>query len=61
MLPRTPGERWFAIFAELIGCLSFAMLTGTLGSMMVGNKLLEEKVAKQVTELREFMQVRPSH
>ena len=31
------------------------MLIGVLGSMMVGQKLLEEKVASQVAELREFM------
>ena len=34
------------------------MLIGIMGSMMVGNKLLEEKVQTQVVELREFMQHR---
>ena len=34
------------------------MLIGIMGSMMVGNKLLEEKVQTQLLELREFMQHR---
>eukprot|EP01048_Picozoa_sp_COSAG05_P002460 COSAG05_NODE_101_length_19100_cov_24.260144_13_plen_185_part_00 len=34
------------------------MLIGIMGSMMVGNKLLEEKVQTQLVELREFMQHR---
>ena len=44
------------MIAEMAGCLMFAMLTGALGSMMVGQKLLEEKVDKQLSELREFME-----
>ena len=39
----------------MFGCLMFAVLIGALGSMMVGQKLLEEKVEKQLCELREFM------
>ena len=36
--------------------VAFLLLhAGVLGSMMVGQKLLEEKVASQVAELREFM------
>lgn len=50
--------QWLTMTRSFCHSLSFAMLTGTLGSMMVGNKLLEEKVSKQVAELREFMQVR---
>ena len=56
--PKTFSERVFAICAEMFGCLSFAMLIGTLGSIMVGQKLLEEKVSKQRAELREFMEAK---
>ena len=80
--PATFGEMVFSILAELFGCVLFAMLIGTLGSMMVGKlprhfwrldpvcrsparrplrpgeKLLEEKVNRQLAELREFMDVR---
>jgi hypothetical protein len=54
----TDGERLYSIMAEMFGCLMFAVLIGALGSMMVGQKLLEEKVDKQLSELREFMQVK---
>ena len=53
---QTNAERLYSVCAEMVGCLLFAMLTGALGSMMVGQKLLEEKVDKQLSELREFMQ-----
>jgi CRP-like cAMP-binding protein len=56
--PQTFAEKVYSILAELFGCLLFAMLIGTLGSMMVGEKLLEEKVNRQLAELREFMDVR---
>lgn len=36
----------------------FAVLIGMTGSMMVGQKLLEEKVASQIAELREFMEAK---
>jgi hypothetical protein len=32
------------------GCLLFAMLISSLGSMMMGEKLLEEKVSRQLCE-----------
>jgi cyclic nucleotide gated channel len=38
--------------------LMFAVLIGMMGSMMVGQKLLEEKVASQIAELREFMEAK---
>jgi uncharacterized membrane protein YraQ (UPF0718 family) len=38
----------FSIVIEIFGCLLFAVLIGSLGSMMVGQKLLEEKVSRQV-------------
>ena len=53
---QTNLERIYSVIVEMVGCLMFAMLTGALGSMMVGQKLLEEKVDKQLSELREFMQ-----
>ena len=55
---QTTTERVFSIIAEMFGCLMFAVLIGSLGSMMVGQKLLEEKVSKQLSELREFMQAK---
>jgi CRP-like cAMP-binding protein len=55
---QTPTERIFSLLAEMFGCLAFATLVGTLGSIMVGQKLLEEKVDKQLSELREFMQAK---
>ena len=36
--PATFGEKVFSILAELFGCVLFAMLIGTLGSMMVGKR-----------------------
>ena len=49
IVPKTLPERCFAIIAEIFGCLMFAVLIGALGSMMVGQKLLEEKVRACVT------------
>jgi hypothetical protein len=46
------------VVAEVIGCLIFATIIGTVTSNAVGGKLLEEKVAKRVAELREFMQAK---
>eukprot|EP01043_Picozoa_sp_COSAG02_P022046 COSAG02_NODE_1134_length_14376_cov_382.343700_2_plen_705_part_00 len=54
----TTAERVFAIIAEMFGSLMFAVLIGMTGSMMVGQKLLEEKVASQIAELREFMEAK---
>lgn len=45
---QTKRERVFSIVIEIFGCLLFAVLIGSLGSMMVGQKLLEEKVSRQV-------------
>ena len=45
---QTNSERMFSIVIEIFGCLLFAMLISSLGSMMVGEKLLEEKVSRQV-------------
>ena len=39
----------------LCGCFIFALLIGTLSTVMMGRKLLEEKVDRQMAELREFM------
>lgn len=55
---KTDAERLYSIVAEMFGCLMFAVLIGSLGSMMVGQKLLEEKVDKQLCELREFMEAK---
>ena len=55
---KTDSERLYSIIAEMFGCLMVAVLIGSLGSMMVGQKLLEEKVEKQVCELREFMEAK---
>eukprot|EP01043_Picozoa_sp_COSAG02_P073932 COSAG02_NODE_14581_length_1257_cov_2.759067_1_plen_284_part_00 len=55
---KTDAERVYSIIAEMFGCLMFAVLIGSLGSMMVGQKLLEEKVDKQLCELREFMEAK---
>jgi hypothetical protein len=46
--PQTNTERIFSVIIEIFGCLLFAVLIGSLGSMMVGQKLLEEKVSRQV-------------
>jgi hypothetical protein len=48
IVAKTRAERFFTILAEGVGTLMFAILIGSLGSMMVGRKLLEEKVDKQV-------------
>lgn len=53
---QTNTERLYLVLAEMVGCLMFAMLTGALGSMMVSQKLLEQKVDNQLSELREFME-----
>jgi potassium voltage-gated channel Eag-related subfamily H protein 8 len=58
IVAQTQSERLFSIMAEMFGSLMFAVLIGVLGSMMVGQKLLEEKVSKQLSELREFMQAK---
>lgn len=55
---KTDAERVYSIIAEMFGCLMFAVLIGSLGSMMVGQKLLEEKVDRQLCELREFMEAK---
>ena len=49
------GERVCANITMLCGCFIFALLIGTLSTVMMGRKLLEEKVDRQMAELREFM------
>ena len=51
----TDAERLYSIVAEMFGSLMFAILIGTLGSMMVQNKLLEEKVDKQLCVKRRLL------
>ena len=45
---QTHTERIFSIVIEIFGCLLFAVLISSLGSMMMGQKLLEEKDSRQV-------------
>ena len=54
--PNTQNERIFNIFAMIFGCLMFATIIGTVSSVAMGQKLLEEKVTRQLAELREFLQ-----
>ena len=54
--PNTRTERIFNIFAMIFGCLMFATIIGTVSSVAMGQKLLEEKVTRQLAELREFLQ-----
>jgi hypothetical protein len=49
--PELPVEKVFSIFAELVGCVLFAMLMGALGSLFV-ERPLDTKVNMQVEELR---------
>lgn len=51
----TKIERIFAIMAQLFGCFLFGVLLGTLNSVMLGQKLLDEKSNRQLAELREFL------
>ena len=53
--PQTQMERVFCLFAEIFGCLMFATIIGTVSSVAMGQKLLEEKVTRQLAELREFL------
>ena len=54
--PQTHTERLFCLFAEIFGCLMFATIIGSVSSVAMGQKLLEEKVTRQLAELREFLQ-----
>ena len=48
-------ERICCAIAMMFGCFIFALLIGTLSTVMMGQKLLEEKVDRQMAELREFL------
>jgi hypothetical protein len=50
--PRTDGEVVFTIFAQIIGAVLFGMIIGTVGTLLMSSKLLEEKVDRQLAELR---------
>lgn len=54
--PRTTVEIVFTLILQLIGAIVFGMVIGTVGTLLMSSKLLEEKVDRQLAELREFMQ-----
>eukprot|EP01043_Picozoa_sp_COSAG02_P035479 COSAG02_NODE_2543_length_8570_cov_24.762956_11_plen_556_part_00 len=53
--PRATGEIIFTLVLQMIGAIVFGMIIGTVGTLLMSSKLLEEKVDRQLAELREFM------
>ena len=53
--PRTNAEVVFTLILQLIGAIVFGVVIGTVGTLLMSSKLLEEKVDRQLAELREFM------
>ncbi len=58
VVAHTNAEKAFSIVAELFGCIIFATLIGSLGSIMMSKKLLDQKVEYQLEELREYGRVK---
>lgn len=56
--PNTSGEFVFVILCEVIGTVTCGVILGTLSSMFMASRLLEEKVDRELAELREFLEVR---
>ena len=52
MVNVSPIEKWFAILAELVGTIIFALLMGSLASIFSAQPL-DRKVQEQMAELRE--------
>ena len=53
--PRLVGEVIFTIVCQIFSAVLFGLIIGTVGQLLLSSKLLEEKVDKQLAELREFM------
>eukprot|EP01043_Picozoa_sp_COSAG02_P063986 COSAG02_NODE_9222_length_2285_cov_1.546661_2_plen_281_part_01 len=53
--PRNNVEVGFTLGVQLIGAIVFGVVIGTVGTLLLSSKLLEEKVDRQLAELREFM------
>lgn len=54
--PHTDREVIFTLVLQLVGAIVFSLVIGTVGTLLMSSKLLEEKVDRQLAELREFMQ-----
>ena len=48
----------FVILCEVIGTVACGVILGTLSSMFMATRLLEEKVDRELAELREFLEVK---
>eukprot|EP01043_Picozoa_sp_COSAG02_P029102 COSAG02_NODE_1796_length_10904_cov_23.136603_11_plen_1012_part_00 len=53
--PNTDAEMGYACFAELLGSMIFGIMIGSLSTMLMSGKALEEKIDNQLAELQEFM------
>ena len=53
--PNTDAEMVYACFAELLGSMIFGIMIGSLSTMLMSGKALEEKIDNQLAELQEFM------
>ena len=53
--PVTDFEKLYACIAELGGSMIFGMMIGSLSTMLMSGKALEEKIDNQLAELQEFM------
>ena len=56
IMPATRLEVAFVSVLIIIGTVMFAIVIGTVSTLLVSKKLLESKVERQLAELREFLQ-----
>merc|ERR1711871_1392642 len=55
IVPETNTERMFASVTTLFACFVTALLISIMNSTMVHDRLLAQKVSRDIGELREFM------
>eukprot|EP01043_Picozoa_sp_COSAG02_P022233 COSAG02_NODE_1150_length_14208_cov_5.805231_4_plen_438_part_00 len=53
--PIVTGEYLFVISMEVVGTVALGLILGSLSSMFMTTRLLEDKVERQMAELREFL------
>jgi hypothetical protein len=54
--PLVGPEVFFTIVLQLIGCVVFGLILGSVTSLLMEEKILEQKVACKLGELREYLQ-----
>jgi uncharacterized membrane protein YciS (DUF1049 family) len=53
--PTAIGEFMFVIMMEVVGTVALGLLLGSLSSLFTTSRLLEDRVERQLAELREFL------